>query len=56
MEDIIKTRVVEREQVFIECPYCNKEIVGSTKKQIVYNLEVHIKQKHKKDGKENNGI
>ena len=49
MENNIKKRIVEREEVYIECQYCDKEIVGSTEKQVLYNLGVHIKQKHQKE-------
>ncbi len=49
MENDIKKRIVERVEVFIGCPHCNREIVGSTKKQVLYNLNVHIKQKHNRD-------
>lgn len=31
-----------------ECPFCKKEIVGTSESQIKYNMELHIKQKHKK--------
>jgi len=31
------------------CPICGKEIVGTAESQIRYNLELHIKQKHRED-------
>jgi len=43
----IKKREVVKIQYFIFCPICNKEIVGTKPSQIEYNLETHIKQKHK---------
>lgn len=49
MENNIKKRIVEREEVFAKCPHCDKEIVGSAEKQVLYNLGVHIKQKHIED-------
>jgi len=39
-------RIIEKEEVFIGCPHCDREIIGSTEKQVLYNLNVHINQKH----------
>ena len=30
-----------------ECPICKKEIKGGSESALKYNLEIHIKQKHK---------
>ena len=30
-----------------ECPECKKEIVGYSESQVEYNLDIHIKAKHK---------
>jgi len=33
------------------CPYCKKEIVGSTANQVLYNMDIHINAKHKQESK-----
>lgn len=30
-----------------KCPKCKKEIIGYTEKQVKYNLNTHIRAKHK---------
>lgn len=34
-----------------KCTYCDKEIIGSTETQVLYNLSIHINAKHGKDKK-----
>jgi len=44
--DIMEEEVIKiRYKVF--CPKCKKEIIGVSPNQVKYNLDVHIKQKHK---------
>lgn len=38
---------VERIRYVDKCPFCNKEIKGFSESQVKYNLETHMKQKHK---------
>jgi len=38
---------VEKDEYFLKCPYCKKEIKGSTTNQILWNMNIHIKTKHK---------
>jgi len=33
------------------CPVCKKEIKGTKKSQVEYNLKIHLEAKHKKGGK-----
>lgn len=49
MENKIKTkkRKVEKEEVVGHCPHCNQEVIGSTEEQVRYNIETHIRAKHK---------
>lgn len=42
----IKSREVVKKQLYVFCPICKKEIVGTSSEQIDYNLDTHIKQKH----------
>ncbi len=46
------TNTFERTQYSEKCPICKREIKGFSESQVRYNLEVHIKQKHRevKDG------
>jgi len=37
---------VERTKYIEKCTYCNKDIVGTSETQTLYNLSVHIRQKH----------
>ena len=39
--------MVEKEEVVGYCTYCKKEIVGLTVNQVLYNLDTHIRAKHK---------
>ena len=45
----IKSRTVEKDELFLMCSRCHKEIVGSTVSQLLYNLRTHIEAKHGKD-------
>lgn len=45
MKKQINTREIT--QYSEKCPVCKKEIKGFSESQVKYNLEVHIKQKHK---------
>jgi hypothetical protein len=45
MKKTIKT--IERTQYSEKCPICKQEIKGGSESAVKYNLEVHIKQKHK---------
>jgi len=47
----IKKRKVEKEEVVGYCPYCKKEVIGSTANQVAYNIETHINAKHKEERK-----
>lgn len=48
LEDIkFKEEKKEVKTLSAKCPFCEKEIQGSTKDQIIFNLEIHIKAKHK---------
>lgn len=47
MKTIKKSRKII--QYSEKCPYCDKDIKGFSESQVKYNLEVHIKQKHKKN-------
>lgn len=49
MKNKIKKRDVVKIQYYIYCPICNYEIIGNSSEQVNYNLEVHIKQKHKNE-------
>lgn len=51
MKGKIKEREVVRKQFYIYCPKCNLEIKGNSPDQVEYALDVHLKQKHKKEGK-----
>ena len=45
-------KVITKKEVteYIEkCSYCGKEIKGTSESQVLYNLSVHINQKHKKN-------
>lgn len=46
----MKSRKVTKKGIeyYEKCPHCEKEIKGSTESQVKYNLEIHIKSKHKK--------
>ena len=48
MQNKVKKRriKIEKDEYFISCPVCNKEIIGTTANQIIYNLKVHIERKH----------
>lgn len=42
----------EKKKVLVGiCPICNKEVRGSTRPQIWWNITLHIKQKHPDDPK-----
>lgn len=45
----MKQRQIKKEEIefYKNCPYCKKEIKGNTKNQVEYNLDIHIKAKHK---------
>lgn len=43
--DVKKKRFIE------QCSYCSKEITGNSESQCLYNLSIHIKQKHGKGEK-----
>jgi len=47
MEEI-KEKTVTKKILAIHCPICEKEIIGSSKSQIRYNLKKHIEAKHEK--------
>lgn len=41
-------------EYYVNCNQCPKEIVGTSESQVIYNLNVHIKAKHRrKNGKQN---
>ena len=46
----MKKQIITRkeEQYYKFCPYCKKRINGRTENQVTYNLDIHIKAKHKK--------
>ena len=43
------TKTIERVQYADDCPICDKEIRGFSKNQVLYNLDVHLRQKHNSD-------
>lgn len=43
----IQKREIARIQYFIYCPICKQEIKGTKASQVDFNLDLHIKQKHK---------
>jgi len=51
-EGLVKTRKKEIKENYAICPYCKKEIKGSSKESVENNLEVHIRTKHKTKHKE----
>lgn len=40
-EEIKKTIIIAN------CPFCEKKVKGTSHSQIAYNMETHVKQKHK---------
>ena len=48
---MIKTRKVTKKGIecFTECKYCGKEIKGSTQGMVRFNLQTHIRSKHKNE-------
>ena len=52
---MIKTRRITKKEIeyYIVCKDCGKEIKGSTQGQVQYNLDIHIKAKHKKNDNDN---
>ena len=47
---MVKSRQITREEIefYDSCNVCNKEIKGSTEKQVEYNLDIHMKAKHRR--------
>lgn len=48
----MEQRQVKKEETefYINCPHCKKEIKGKTENQVKYNLDIHIRAKHKEEG------
>lgn len=42
----IEQREITKTQFFVRCPECDKEIVGNSKSQIKWNVDVHMKNIH----------
>jgi hypothetical protein len=45
----IRLKPVEEKKMVIvaNCPFCDKNVKGSSRSQIEWNLALHVKQKHK---------
>jgi len=46
MKKTIET--IERKWFSQKCPICKKDIKGFSESQVIYNLEVHTRQRHSK--------
>lgn len=46
-----KKREVPKIEYYVYCPECGKEIKGFSKKQVEYNLDIHIQSHKRKDKK-----
>jgi len=48
-----RIKKIEREKVeyYIKCPLCDKEITGTSPSMMEYNLETHMRTKHKEESK-----
>jgi hypothetical protein len=45
----LRKRDMKKTQYFIECPFCNNEISGTSKEHLLSNLEMHLFSKHKEE-------
>jgi len=45
----IKKKQITLIQFIVYCPYCDREIKSTSKSQLIYNLNVHKRQKHSKE-------
>ena len=46
MDEKIREFEAIQKKVSIKCKFCGKEIVGTKISQILYHLNIHVKQKH----------
>jgi hypothetical protein len=42
-----RKNIKEKIEYYSNCPYCKREIKGSAESQVEYNMDIHIKAKHK---------